>query len=184
QRVFSGGDGTIYAIRPDGVLLRYIHKGYLDGSPDSGPAEEIGTGWGGFREVVAAANGVLYAFTRDGRILWYRYGKRPPLPPQQNPQPDTGIVTGPGNISDMVAGGGATQQGGGLGGLVTGYNPGVVLTRDDPNRLDVVTRPNEDTSLYVNPDIETWEGPVEIRRNLPAFRAVFVRMGEPFRGPN
>jgi hypothetical protein len=183
QRVFSGGDGTIYAIRPDGVLERCMHKGYLDGSPNWGPTEEIGTGWGGFRDVTAAANGVLYAFTRDRRILWYRYGKRPPLPPEQRPAGDGGILTRPGNIGDMVVEGG-TQRSGGLGGLVTEFNPGVVITRDDPNRIDVVSRPNEDISMYVNPDAESWEGPVEIRRNFPAFRSVFVRMGEPFRGPN
>jgi hypothetical protein len=90
-KVFSGGDGIIYAIQQDGVLLRYKHLGYLDGTLDwelytdlfvtgAQPRqhEKIGTGWNGFREVLAAGDGVIYAFTRDGRILWYRYGKRRP----------------------------------------------------------------------------------------------------------
>jgi hypothetical protein len=94
-KVFSGGDGIIYAIQQDGVLLRYQHLGYLDGTlnwklytnmlvagAQSRQYEEIGTGWNGFREVVAAGDGVIYAFTRDGRILWYRYGK-----PHQPDQP-------------------------------------------------------------------------------------------------
>lgn len=183
QRVFAGGDGTIYAIRPDGVLERCLHKGYLDGSPNWAPTEEIGTGWGGFRDVVAASNGVLYAFTRDRKILWYRYGKRPPLPPEQRPEGDVGIVTRPGNLGDIVVGGRARQRSG-LGGLVTELNPGVAIMREEPNRLDVVARPNENVSMLVNPDAESWEGPVEIRRNFPAFRAAFVRMSEPYRGPN
>jgi hypothetical protein len=102
-KVFSGGDGIIYAIQPDGVLRRYQHLGYLDGTPNwkeytnwlvagAQPSqyEEIGTGWNGFREVVAAGDGVIYAFTLDGRILWYRYGKpRPSAHPIDFP----GVVT-------------------------------------------------------------------------------------------
>ncbi len=80
-KVFSGGNGIIYAIRQDGVLLRYKHLSYLTGAldwehyADGSQYKEIGTGWNGFREVVASGDGVIYVFTRDGRILWYRYGK-------------------------------------------------------------------------------------------------------------
>jgi hypothetical protein len=185
DKVFSGGDGVVYAIRSDGVLERRKHQGYLDGSSNWGAKEEIGTGWGDFREVVAAAEGVLYAFTRDGRILWYRYGKRPPLPPEQRPEGDSGLVRRPMDLDLVVAGGGGGgAQSGALGGLVTEFNPAVVVTRDDPNRIDVVTRPDRDLSQYLNPDAELWEGPVEMRRNFPAFRSVFVRMAAPYRGPN
>jgi len=134
-KVFSGGDGIIYAIQHDGVLLRYQHLGYLNGTVNwksyrnlfvSGAQarsyEPIGTGWGGFRDVVAAADGVIYAFTHDGRVLWYRYGK---ARPSESPN-----------------------------------FPSVVLSRR-----------------------EHWEGPVEIKRNLPGFRSVFPLMAAPYVGP-
>jgi len=46
------------------------------------------------QEVVASGDGVIYAFTRDGRILWYRYGKRrpgsrPPRPAAESRVPRT-----------------------------------------------------------------------------------------------
>ncbi|WP_394136869.1 tachylectin-related carbohydrate-binding protein [Cytobacillus oceanisediminis] len=78
-KVFSGGKGYIYAIREDGVLVRYRHRGYLTGADTwesySGGVQYrvIGPGWNEFLEVIAGQDGVLYAFTRDGRILWYRY---------------------------------------------------------------------------------------------------------------
>lgn len=95
-KVFSGGDGVIYAIREDGVLLQYKHLGYLTGAgtweryPDFlHPRYQyrvIGPGWNEFQEVVAGQDGVLYAFTRDGRILWYRYSfPRPSRPHLEGP---------------------------------------------------------------------------------------------------
>jgi hypothetical protein len=178
DKVFSGGDGIIYSIRPDGVLERRKHKGYLTAAPDWDPKEEIGTGWGGFREVVAAADGVIYAFTRDGRILWYRYGKRPPLPPQQEASnPFAGMVT---ERQHWPRTGGAA---GGLEGLVTErphFTPGGDL-RPEIARPYV---PRMSESPHFATDMEIWEGPVEIKRGFPAFRAVFVRMSMPDRGPN
>jgi len=184
--VFSGGDGTIYGIRPDGVLERRIHRGYLDGTLDWSGAEEIGTGWAGFREVVAAADGVLYAFTRDGRILWYRYGKRPPLPEQ--PAPDIGIVdVFPGGLGGLVVERPGSSTPGSSGGLATpldrsAIERGVQIGPSGP-AVDVRERP-ADIEQYLDPAMERWEGPVEVKRNFPAFRAVFVRLGEPYRGPN
>ncbi|GIM28370.1 hypothetical protein CPJCM30710_10360 [Clostridium polyendosporum] len=123
-KVFSGGDGIIYALRKDGVLLQYKHLGYLTGANTwesyrislSSPRRQyrvVGSGWNEFHEVVAGQDGVLYAFTRDGRILWYRYST-----------PHSHLAFG---------------------------------------RL---------------------EGPVEIKRQLPAFRKVFALREQPFQGPH
>ncbi len=131
-RVFSGGDGLIYAIREDGELLRRKHLGYKTGTREWQPWEPIAIGWNGFRDVVAAEDGVLYAFTHDGRILWCRYGERKIL-------------------SSGGAGAGSAAGSGG------------------PTSYSVVTM---------------WEGPVEIRRGLPAYHHVFGLMPEPVRGVN
>ncbi|EEM86350.1 hypothetical protein BK749_14480 [Bacillus thuringiensis serovar vazensis] len=118
-KVFSGGDGIIYAIREDGSLLRYKHTGYLTGTntwenySDGSQYRIIGRGFNDYLEVIAGKNGVIYAFTKDGRILWYRYYRNP----------------------------------GALG-----------------NRTRLV-------------------GPVEIKRNFPAFRKVFAHMDAPYVGP-
>jgi hypothetical protein len=48
--------------------------------------------------------------------------------------------------------------------------------------VDEVERPSGGLAQML--DLETWEGPVETRRNFPAFRFAFVRLAPPYRGPN
>jgi hypothetical protein len=73
-----GGGGLIYAVTPDGNLLYYRDvfgngANAADGStgwdPNSGAA--IGFGWSGFRHVLSDGDGVIYAVTEDGCLLWY-----------------------------------------------------------------------------------------------------------------
>ncbi|MFC7641894.1 tachylectin-related carbohydrate-binding protein [Streptosporangium lutulentum] len=101
------GQGVIFAIGTDGILTRYHHRGYATGTHDWGPHIAIGTGWNSFQEVVAGPDGVFYAFTRDGRILWYCYrGERPaPLfPPGGAGGHDPHIWEGPVEIKRGVPG--------------------------------------------------------------------------------
>jgi len=97
RSVFSAGDGVIYAIGGDGSLQWYRHKDYLTGAsaapsqmphgnatpgrPVSGIAAPsslegpvgVGSGWGGFRQVIPAGNGILLAVQTDGKLAWYRH---------------------------------------------------------------------------------------------------------------
>ena len=78
-RVFPGGNGVIYAINKNGQLLWYKHLGFRDGadrwqtSPD--PKGYIGEGWGqdNFASVFSGGDGILYAVTKSGRLLWYKH---------------------------------------------------------------------------------------------------------------
>ena len=49
----ASGGGVIYAIQPDGKLLWYRHEGRDTGAAKwtSGTGTEVGSGWGGFKEV-------------------------------------------------------------------------------------------------------------------------------------
>ena len=81
RQVFSGGDGTIYAITESGALLWYrdqrrdgtngpnAERGWAPGS-----GTRIGHGWADFRIVVGsgAGEGLIYAITGSGALLWYR----------------------------------------------------------------------------------------------------------------
>jgi hypothetical protein len=73
-KVFSGGDGILYAIAPNGDLLYYRDEA-RDGTRQwsyGGIPQRIGTGWNEFRDVAYGGNGVIYAIASDGRLLWYQ----------------------------------------------------------------------------------------------------------------
>ncbi len=70
--LFSGGDGTIYAIDPDGRLLfgRDVPR---DGTGDVSASFVIGQGgWQFLTHVFPGDNGIIYAVDGDGRLLFYR----------------------------------------------------------------------------------------------------------------
>lgn len=141
---------------PAEMQALFASKGYLTGTPDWEPSKEVGTGWQNFRDVIGAANGVIYAFTRTGSILWYRHAKRrPPLPPPQISY-----------LEDLV--------------------------RELPRLTTVTVSPEAtlrqiyelDRNPLISADAFVWEGPVEVKRNFPAYRSVFPLMNPPLRGPN
>jgi len=76
--VFAGENGIIYAITQDGLLYWYRHLGFEDGSASwdvnaqGVAASHVGTGWN-FREVFYAGEGLLYAVTDSGAMLWFRH---------------------------------------------------------------------------------------------------------------
>lgn len=76
QQVFSGGNGAIYAITDLG-LLRWYRDTRWDGRAGSGSrwdarsGSAIGQGWDVFTTAMPGGNGIIYALTVDGFLLWY-----------------------------------------------------------------------------------------------------------------
>ncbi|WP_086666871.1 N,N-dimethylformamidase beta subunit family domain-containing protein [Lentzea kentuckyensis] len=70
-----GGNGVIYAIQADGLLLRYEHSGWLTGTPTwaNGAGAQIGNGFQQFRTVFAAADGQIFGVTASGDLRWYKH---------------------------------------------------------------------------------------------------------------
>jgi predicted lipoprotein with Yx(FWY)xxD motif len=76
QEVFPAGNGVIYGIASTGDLLWYRHVGRSDGTikwANSGSPIKVGTGWNSFKQVFAADDGVIYAITQSGDLLWYQH---------------------------------------------------------------------------------------------------------------
>jgi len=80
-KVFSGGNGVIYAIKTTGELLWYrdtLRNGMNGPNGTAGWAtgsgNQIGAGWHNFPAVVApgAADGIIYATTQTADLRWYR----------------------------------------------------------------------------------------------------------------
>ena len=89
DKVFSGGQGILYVVNPDGKLMWYKHKAYLnpipmpaDNATDAqklawqnsweGP-KEVGTGWGGLNKVFSPGEGHIYAVFSNGDLMWFRH---------------------------------------------------------------------------------------------------------------
>jgi hypothetical protein len=74
--------GRIYVVRDNGDLLFYQDEfrngmnhpadGVYEGWANNGNQQLIGTGWDGFRRVFAGGNGILYAVTQNGELLYFR----------------------------------------------------------------------------------------------------------------
>ncbi|TPQ18266.1 hypothetical protein FGD71_032035 [Streptomyces sporangiiformans] len=74
SRVMGGGDGTIYAVAPDGKLYWYRYLGTAgEVNWVSSQGRLIGTGWGGFQRIAPSGKGVLYGVTSGGDLRWYRH---------------------------------------------------------------------------------------------------------------
>ena len=71
-RLFSGGNGILYAVDRRGRLLFYRDR-TQDGTGDVANPTVIGQGgWNSFRHLFSAGNGILYAVDQAGRLLFYR----------------------------------------------------------------------------------------------------------------
>ncbi len=73
-RLVPGGDGIIYAVQADGLLVYYRHSGWLTGSGvwSNGGGLVIGDGWQQFKTVLASEDGQLFGITQDGEARWYK----------------------------------------------------------------------------------------------------------------
>ncbi|MEO7260161.1 MAG: tachylectin-related carbohydrate-binding protein [Jatrophihabitantaceae bacterium] len=71
-KVFSGGDGILYAVNSQGELLFYRDHN-RDGTGDVNTPAVIGLGgWQQLRHLFAGDPGVIYAVDDQGRLLFYR----------------------------------------------------------------------------------------------------------------
>jgi hypothetical protein len=60
----------LYAIQPNGDLLWYRKD--TNAAAWQGP-RKVGTGWTGFKDVIAAGGNRFYALTQDGKLVWYQH---------------------------------------------------------------------------------------------------------------
>lgn len=78
RHVFTGGNGVIYGITQDGKLIWLRHAAFLTGDGADVPgawdeSREVASEWGEYRHVFSAGNGIVYAITADGQLLWFRH---------------------------------------------------------------------------------------------------------------
>lgn len=97
----SKADGVIYAIAPNGHLFWYqdvnrhgqngpnAERGWAAGS-----GNQIGKGWNNLSHVFSGGDGIIYAVTQDGRLLWYRDDDRQG---NNGPNAERGWAAGSGN---------------------------------------------------------------------------------------
>lgn len=95
QQVFSGGDGVIYRIDPDGDLIWRRHDVRADGSSRLTLPVDDKVGWGwNFKEVFSGGIGIIYAIT------------------EQTVNPDTKGVQGANSSGSGTTAGGMAATGG------------------------------------------------------------------------
>jgi Tachylectin len=93
--------GTIYAIKPEGGLFWYqdINQEGQNGAQAergwvAGSGNQISYGWEQFRHVFPARDGIFYAVTPEGTLLWYQDTDRQG---QNGAQAERGWAPGSGN---------------------------------------------------------------------------------------
>ncbi len=71
-RVFSGGEGVLYSVAPDGKLLWYKHVNANDGNAfPVFESKSVGRGWGDVVRIWSPGMGIIYAVKPDGTLLWF-----------------------------------------------------------------------------------------------------------------
>ncbi len=181
KSIFSGGEYVVYGIQPNGDLLWYRHHGAASGGDVTTWTGQIrvGTGWAHFAKVFSGGNGIIYAIQEDGVLLRYKHlgyltGSLDWAPHEQ-------IGTGWNGFHDVVAASDGVLYAFTRDGRILWYRygerkipsaggagAGTAAGTGGPTAWSVVT---------------VWEGPVEIKRNLPAYRKVFALMDAPYQGP-
>src|SRR5262245_4153796 len=71
-RFLVADDTSMYGVTAAGALI--WHPGWTETSvpPTLDGGRQIGVGWAGFAHLVAGGDGILYALTPTGELLWYR----------------------------------------------------------------------------------------------------------------
>lgn len=73
-RVFSAGQGVIYAIDSSGALYWYAYQGTAGSAvwaPNSGTV--VGSSWGALSRVFSGGDGIVFAVNDAGTLYWYRH---------------------------------------------------------------------------------------------------------------
>lgn len=78
SQLFSGGDGVIYALSPNGNLNWYRHEGRWDGSFEwfRADAAVVGTGWNAYSNLFSGGDGIVYGVLSNGDLVWHRHEGR------------------------------------------------------------------------------------------------------------
>jgi len=69
-------DKSIYGLTAAGELLWYPSWTDFSLPPNVTDGKQVGIGWGDFAHVFPGGDGILYAVTKDGALLWYRDDQR------------------------------------------------------------------------------------------------------------
>lgn len=76
KKVFSGDNGVIYSIMETGRLRWHKHLGRLTGTDNwvnKGIHQVVGFNWQRFPQVFSTNDGIIYAVTTSGDLLWHRH---------------------------------------------------------------------------------------------------------------
>ncbi|MEU9740242.1 tachylectin-related carbohydrate-binding protein [Micromonospora chersina] len=73
--VFSGSEGIIYGVRPNGVLRWYNHTGWENGANTWAEPRDLATNvdWKQFSRIVPGGEGVIYGVLPNGAMHCYRH---------------------------------------------------------------------------------------------------------------
>jgi hypothetical protein len=136
-KVFSPGEGVIYAIDGDGTLFRAVHKGYLDGTMEweQGVAQQIAIGWNTFFDVAPGPDGVIYGFRRDGRVFYTRFGA---------PRTESSSAPLPGSLGSLLNPGATTVVGAPP--ALVWEGPPIEITHNLPGFISVCAQLDETTA--------------------------------------
>ncbi len=171
KAIFSGGEYVVYGIQPDGTLLWYRHNGAANGGDVttwSGPVP-VGSGWQSFAKVFSGGQGVIFTIGTDGVLTRHDHRGYASGTPDWGPQSPIGtgwngfqkVVAGPDGVFYVF-----TRDGRILWYCYRGERPSPKF-------------PSGGAGSY---DPHIWEGPVEIKRNVPGFKSAFPLMDAPFGG--
>ncbi|MEQ1503882.1 MAG: tachylectin-related carbohydrate-binding protein [Myxococcota bacterium] len=72
-KVVSTGNGTLYAMLPNGDLWVYHHDGFWSGASAWSDIRKVGTGWQMFEHLVGLDNDALIGVMPDGTVWWYHH---------------------------------------------------------------------------------------------------------------
>jgi hypothetical protein len=73
EKVVSTGDGTLYAMLPNGDLWVYHHDGFMTGDATWSDIRKVGNGWNVFQHLVGLDDDQLLGIGTNGTIWWYRH---------------------------------------------------------------------------------------------------------------
>jgi hypothetical protein len=181
KAVFGGGDGILYGVGPDGSLNWYRRTDFDDATASTAPPTigrntgitraypgplragigvntqasqgplRIGTGFGNYTQIFSSGQGIIYAITPDGRLLWFRH---------------TGFQTG---APQMLP---PKQVGSGWANMKRVFSPGEGVIYAISKTGEVFWYKHDG---YLDGS-QRWQGPMKIAADWSTFTLVFPRM--------